>query len=166
VALFAERAVAVMPTFAVNAENQEQVAGICRRLDGLPLAIELAAARLRALSAHEIQARLDDRFGLFTTGPRTAAPRHRTLRAVIDWSFRLCIPAEQTLWARASVFAGSFGLPAADEICAGEDLPADSIVELLAGLVDKSILIRDNHSTGARYRFLETLHQYGQNTLR
>ncbi|MBP2327576.1 putative ATPase/DNA-binding NarL/FixJ family response regulator [Kibdelosporangium banguiense] len=166
VVLFAERAVAVVPAFAVTAENQEQVAGICRRLDGLPLAIELAAARLRVFSAHQILARLDDRFGLLTTGPRTVSARHRTLRAVIDWSFQLCSPDEQAVWARASVFAGSFGLPAAEEVCAGEDLPADSIVELLAGLVDKSILIRDNHSTQTRYRFLETLQQYGQNELR
>jgi predicted ATPase/DNA-binding CsgD family transcriptional regulator len=170
-ALFAERATAVLPAFAVTRENREQVAGICRRLDGLPLAIELAAARLRVLSTHEILARLDDRFRLLTTGPRTVPARHRTLQAAIDWSFRLCSAAEQALWARASVFAGSFGLPAAEQICTEEirtdqDLPADSIVEVLAGLVDKSILLRDDHSTGARYRFLETLQQYGQNTLR
>jgi predicted ATPase/DNA-binding CsgD family transcriptional regulator len=166
VALFAERAAAVVPAFAVSSENQEQVAGICRRLDGLPLAIELAAARLRALSAGQILARLDDRFRLLTTGPRTVPARHQTLQAVIDWSFRLCTPAEQALWARASVFAGSFGLPAAEKICAGEDLPTGSVFELLAGLVDKSILIHDNHSTGTRYRFLDTLRQYGQNKLR
>ncbi|SMD24679.1 Predicted ATPase [Kibdelosporangium aridum] len=166
VALFAERAVAVMPTFAVGSENKEHVAGICRRLDGIPLAIELAAARLRVLSADQILARLDDRFALLTAGPRTVSARHQTLQATIDWSFRLCTPAEQALWARASVFAGSFGLLAAEEICVSQDLPAGSVVDLLAGLVDKSILIRDDHSTGTRYQFLDTLRQYGQRMLR
>lgn len=166
VVLFAERAVAVTPTFAVTSKNREEVIGICRRLDGIPLAIELAAARLRVLSTHQILARLDDQFALLTTGPRTAADRHQTLQATVDWSFRLCTPAEQTVWARASVFAGSFGLPAAEELCAGQDLPADSIVDLITGLVDKSILIRDDNGTTARYRFLDTLRQYGQNTIR
>lgn len=164
--LFAERAVAAAPSFVVTAGNQEQVAAICRRLDGLPLAIELVAARLRMMSVYQILDALEDRFDLTTSSSRVLPVRHRSLQATLDWSFQLCTPAEQLLWARASVFAGTFGLRAAQDVCADEELSAESVLTALAGLVDKSILIADTRGAEARYRFLETLHQYGRTKLR
>lgn len=151
--LFAERAAAVDPGFALTAENQERVAQVCRLLAGIPLAIELAAVRLRVLTLAELESGLDDCFRLPGTVKRGGEPRHQTLLAAVDWSFALCSPAEQRLWARASVFAGGFDLRAAERVCAGEDVGAG-----LAGLVEKSVLIRE----AGRFRLLEPLRQFGR----
>jgi len=165
VALFAERGAAVVPTFTVTAENRPAVAEICRRLDGLPLAIELAAARLRVLSAEQILSRLDDRFALLSNGTRVDLLRRQTLRAVVDWSFDLCTPREQELWVRASVFEGCFDLDAAEYVCAGDGLTRAEMWQLLAGLVDKSILLVEERDQRVRYRMSETLREYGQHKL-
>jgi predicted ATPase/DNA-binding CsgD family transcriptional regulator len=166
--LFAERAVAVRPGFEITAGNRATLARICRRLDGLPLAIELAAARLQLLSPEQVLYRLDDRFRLLRAGSRAVLARHQTLRAVVDWSYRLCSPPEQTLWARMSVFAGGFDLDAAEAVCAGDGIDRDHVLDLLAELVDKSILIREDHDHDlrARYQLLDTLRHYGLDALR
>ena len=140
VRLFAERAAQVMPGFAVTEANMAAVAGICRRLEGLPLALELAAARLPVLSAEQIDERLGDRLGLLTRGGRTNPARQQTLRASIGWSYELCSRAERRLWARLSVFAGGFELDAAEGICADHRLAAEDMLGLLAALAGKSIL--------------------------
>jgi predicted ATPase/DNA-binding CsgD family transcriptional regulator len=166
VRLFVDRARAVLPTFAVTAANRVAVAGVCRRLDGIPLAIELAAARLRVLSVEQILSRLDDRFRLLTTRSRVAPARHQTLRAALGWSHELCSSAEQALWARASVFAGGFDLEAAEAVCAGDGIHSGEILKLVAGLLDKSILVRvDGAGVAARYGLLETVRQYGRQRL-
>jgi predicted ATPase/DNA-binding CsgD family transcriptional regulator len=164
--LFADRAAAAVPGFAVTADNRAEVARVCRRLDGLPLAIELAAVRLPMLSVAQLDERLDQRFRLLTTGDRAGASRHRTLRAVVDWSYDLCTPAERAMWARTSVFAGAFGLDAAEEVCAGEGIARGEVMELLASLVAKSILVSENRRERVRYRLLETMRQYGRERLR
>ncbi|MEU9175217.1 BTAD domain-containing putative transcriptional regulator [Streptomyces sp. NPDC048420] len=156
--LFTERAVAVRPDADAVLADQEAVAEICRRLDGLPLAIELAAARLRLLTPRQIADRLDDRFRLLTSGSRTVLPRQQTLRAVVDWSWDLLDERERTLLREVSVFAGGWELAAAEAVCTG---PA---AELLGALVDKSLIVatpcaRDG-SDGMRYRMLETIHEY------
>ncbi|WP_067477227.1 LuxR C-terminal-related transcriptional regulator [Actinomadura hibisca] len=157
VALFAERAAAVLPGFAPTGAEREQVARLCRRLEGIPLAIELAAVRMRALSIDQIVARLADRE--FLTGERrTRHIRHQTLRGAIRWSHDLCTPAEQALWARLSVFADGIDLAAAERVCADRELAADRVLEVVAGLVDKSVLTRD---ADGRYRMLDTLREYG-----
>jgi predicted ATPase/DNA-binding CsgD family transcriptional regulator len=162
VSLFAERAAQVVPGFAVTEANAAAVAGICRRLEGLPLAIELAAARLPVLSPEQIDARLGDRLGLLTRGSRTQPARQQTLRASIEWSWELCSEPERLLWARCSVFAGGFELDAAEGICADDRLAADGVLELLAGLAGKSILIAEHSEGVARYRLPEVLREYGQ----
>ncbi|MGW4526652.1 ATP-binding protein [Amycolatopsis sp. NPDC004378] len=154
--LFAERAAAVDPGFAVTAENQEQVAQVCRLLAGIPLAIELAAVRLRVLTLAELESGLGDCFRLPGTVKRGGEPRHQTLLAAVDWSFALCSPAERRVWARVSVFAGGFDLAAAERVCAGED-----VRDVLAGLVEKSVLIRE----AGRFRLLEPLRQFGRDKL-
>jgi non-specific serine/threonine protein kinase len=163
VELFAQRAAAVVPAFAVTEDNHPHVVDICRRLDGIPLAIELAAVRLRGLSVQQLAARLDDRFRLLATGQRGRLPHHRT---AVDWSFELCDRAERTLWARASVFAGGFDLEAAEEVCAGAGIDRADVVDLVDGLVGKSILICEERAGRARYRMLDTLRQYGRDRLR
>ncbi|MBC6457330.1 LuxR C-terminal-related transcriptional regulator [Actinomadura sp. HBU206391] len=165
VQLFTDRARAVLPDFAVTESNRDAVEGICRRLDGIPLAIELAAMRLRALSAQELFDRLDDRFRLVTRGSPAAPPRHRTLQALIDWSHDLCTEQERLLWARASVFSGGLDLEAAEAVCAGDGIAREEIIDLVTGLVDKSVLIREEHPAEARYHLLETTRQYGLNRL-
>ncbi|GAA4084789.1 ATP-binding protein [Actinomadura miaoliensis] len=165
VQLFTERAQAVLPGFAITDDNREAVEQICRRLDGLPLGIELAAVRLRALSVHQVLKRLDDRFRLLTTGSPAALPRHQTLRALIDWSYALCGEKERTLWARISVFSGGLDLEAAEAVCTGDGIAAEEIVDLVVGLVEKSILIPEEHPGTVRYRMLETLRQYGRECL-
>jgi predicted ATPase/DNA-binding NarL/FixJ family response regulator len=165
VSLFAQRAGQVVPGFAVTEPTMGAVARICHRLEGLPLAIELAAARLRALSPEQIDARLGDRLGLLTRGSRTYPARQQTLRASIEWSYELCTEPERLLWARLSVFAGGFELDAAEGICADYRLAAADLLELLAALADKSVLIAEHGEYGVRYRLPETLREYGQERL-
>jgi predicted ATPase/DNA-binding CsgD family transcriptional regulator len=165
VSLFVDRASAVHPGFSLDAGNQLAVAGICRRLDGIPLAVELAAGRMRALSADQLLTRLDDRYGLLTGGSRAALPRQQTLRALVDWSFELCSAAERLLWARLSVFAAGFDLDAAEEVCSGDEIPADAVLDLVAALVDKSILLTDDGGGRPRYQLPETLREYGRDRL-
>ncbi|WP_190812860.1 ATP-binding protein [Saccharopolyspora pogona] len=164
--LFTDRAKAVLPDFVLDDRNGHVASGICRRLDGIPLAIELAAVSLKVLSPEQVLRRLDDRFSLLTTGNRAALPRHQTLRALIEWSCDLCSSNEKELWARTSVFADSFDLDGAEAVCADENLTQTSVLDALAGLVDKSILIRDDRGGQARYRLLETIRQYGRDMLR
>ncbi|WP_240150511.1 MULTISPECIES: ATP-binding protein [Streptomyces] len=165
VELFGRRAAAVLPGFEVTQDNAEAVAQLVQRLDGLPLAIELAAARMRTLTLDEMLARLEDRFALLTLGSRTALPRQRTLRALMDWSHALCTERERALWARVSVFSGGFDLGAAAAVCAADDLPAEALVDVVDGLVEKSVLTRHEHGGRARYRMLETVREYGQDRL-
>jgi predicted ATPase/DNA-binding CsgD family transcriptional regulator len=158
--LFAERAAASLPGFAIEPANASAVAELCRALDGMPLAIELAAARVRVLSVTQIGARLADRFGLLTIGDRTAPPRHRTLRATIDWSHELLTPAEQMLLRRLSVFAG-WSLEMAEQVCSDDDIPAGDVLDLTAALVDKSLVVLEPEVLGqARYRLLDTIRDY------
>ncbi|GAA0363457.1 hypothetical protein GCM10009530_11390 [Microbispora corallina] len=161
VELFSARASAVAPDFAVDEDTITAVAELCRRLDGIPLAIELAAVRLRTLSVQQILALLADRFSLLAGASRTALPRHQTLRAAIGWSHELCEPAERLLWARLSVFAGDFELDAARYVCAGNSLPSERILDVITGLVDKSVLFSFSTPAGQRYRLIDTLGQYG-----
>ncbi|TQF65954.1 LuxR family transcriptional regulator [Rhodococcus spelaei] len=163
--LFAERAVAALPGFGLTEENTRAVARICQQLDGLPLPIELAAARLRALSPQQILQRLTDRYRLLTIGHRGAPPRQQTLRMCIDWSYELCTDRERELWAHLSVFAGGFELDAAEGVRAADPGP-DDVLDVVAALVDKSILIREDHGEVVRYRLLETLRDYGLEKLR
>ncbi len=169
VALFLTRARAVVPGYALTGDNQVAVAELCHRLDGLPLAIELAAARVRALAPQQILDRLTDPFALLSRGSRSAPGRQQTLRACVDWSFELCAKPERILWARLSVFAGGFELDAVEGICADEHLPEVDLLDLVADLVDKSILvrddIRDNQGGAARYRMLQTIRDYGRDKL-
>jgi predicted ATPase/DNA-binding CsgD family transcriptional regulator len=165
VRLFTERAAAAVSNFALTAENAEAVAELCNRLDGLPLAIELAAARLRVLSPQQVLERLDVRFPLLAADNPTAAPRQQTLQALIDWSFDLCSPDERKLWERASVFGGSFDLEAVEQICSGDGLEPGDILDLVTGLVAKSILLREDDGPRVRYRLLHTLREYGGNRL-
>ncbi|MFC7449194.1 ATP-binding protein [Rhodococcus daqingensis] len=165
VTLFVERATAALPEFRLTEENQGDVVGICRQLDGLPLPIELAAARLRAMSAAQILHRLTDRYRLLNKGSRSAPTRQQSLRACVDWSHELCSEQEQKLWRRLAVFAGSFELDAAEGIC-GEGFVEDELLDGVASLVDKSILIRDEPGAVVRYRLLETIRDYGQEKLR
>lgn len=160
VRLFTERAQAVTRTFALSRENGAHVAQICYRLDGIPLAIELAAARVKVLSVEEIAVRLDDRFRLLTGGSRTALPRHQTLLATMDWSYDLLSPAERVLFRRLSVFAGGFTLPVAEAVCAGDGVDHTEVLDLLTRLVDRSLIIVDLRGEAARYRLLETVRQY------
>ncbi|MFM9589599.1 ATP-binding protein [Streptomyces scabiei] len=164
--LFADRAAAVVPGFTVGEANQQAVARLCRRLDGLPLAIELAAVRVRALGVDQLVARLDDRYQLLTCGSPTSTPRHRTLRSAVDWSHELCTPQEQLVWAWLSVFVGGFDLAAAEAVCAGEDgtgnrIAPCAVLDAVAGLVDKSVLVREEHAGQVRYRLLVSLRDYG-----
>jgi predicted ATPase/DNA-binding CsgD family transcriptional regulator len=165
VRLFADRAAAVRPGFALTEDNWPHVVQICRTLDGLPLAIELAAARIRALSVEQIAARLDDRFRLLASGDRTAPPRQQTLQAAVDWSFELLTPDEQTLLRRLSVFAG-WSLEMAEQVCADERIPVARVLDLLAALIDKSLVALEDELAGdARYRLLDTIRQYAAGRL-
>ncbi|MCW2879731.1 MAG: protein kinase [Sphaerisporangium sp.] len=165
VRLFVERAEAVLPDFSVTEANRDAVERICRRLDGIPLAIELAAVRLRALSVQQLLDRLDDRFRLLTAGSRTVSPRHQTLRALFDWSYDLCTEPERLLWARASVFCGGLDLESAETVCSGDGIAREDVIDLVIGLVEKSVLLREEHPGGVRYRLLETIRQYGRDRL-
>jgi len=159
--LLADRARAVRPGFAVDDTTAPAMSHVCRALDGMPLAIELAAARLRTMSLDQLATRLDDRFRLLTGGSRMALPRHQTLRAVVDWSWDLLDDGERMLLRRLAVFAGGATLEAVEQVCAGADLPADRVVDLLTGLVDKSLVL----FAGDRYRLLETIKAYGHERL-
>jgi predicted ATPase/DNA-binding CsgD family transcriptional regulator len=165
VRLFIERAGAVLPGFSVTEANREAVERICRQLDGIPLGIELAVVRLRALSVQQLLERLDDRFQLLTAGSRVVLPRHQTLRALIDWSYVLCTDQERLLWARASVFTGGFDLEAAEEVCSGDGISREEVLDVVTGLVDKSVLLREEPHSTVRYRLLDTLRQYGREQL-
>src|SRR5438445_688378 len=158
VALFVDRATAASPSFQLTKENAPLVVQICQRLDGIPLAIELAAKRLSLLTLPQMITRLNDRFRLLTGGGRTALPRQQTLRAAIDWSHELLAEPERTLLRRVSVFAGGFSLELAEQICAWATLDAADMLDLLGTLVSKSLIVHD--VTGSRYRLLETIREY------
>ncbi|MFD9888013.1 ATP-binding protein [Amycolatopsis sp. NPDC059027] len=164
--LFVDRATAVVPSFAVTPDNAEDLARLCRALDGLPLAIELAAVRLRSLSVRQLAERLDHRFTLLTRGYKGGPSRHETLRALIDWSHELCTERERQFWSRASVFSGSFDLDAAEEVCSGDGLDRAAVLDVIDGLIDKSLLLREEEQGVARYRMLQTVRQYGEDRLR
>ncbi len=165
VELFVARARAVMATFALTEENAGTVGELCRRLDGLPLAIELAAARIRVLVPGQILDRLTERFAVLGRGSRGAPERQQTLRACAEWSFDLCSKPERILWRRMSVFVGGCELEAVEGVCADSVLPAEDLLDLVADLVDKSILIGENTGGMFRYRMLEILRDYGQDRL-
>ncbi|MGA4802889.1 ATP-binding protein [Streptomyces lavendulocolor] len=169
VRLFTDRAAAVLPGPRAAGGGPGAGAGpdggavreLCRRLDGIPLALELAAGRLPVLTVEQMLHRLDDRFRLLTGGTRGALPRHRTLRTAIGWSHELCTPRERLLWARLSVFAGPFDLEAVEYVCGGPELPADEVLDAVAGLVDRSVVLREETSAGVRHRMLDTVRAYG-----
>jgi predicted ATPase/DNA-binding winged helix-turn-helix (wHTH) protein len=164
--LFVERAKAVQSAFDLTEGNAAAVARICRRLDGIPLAIELAAARLTALSVEEVAQRIDDRFRLLTGGLRTALPRQRTLRGLVDWSYDLLDADEQRVLSMLSVFAGSFTLAAAEQVCADDASGQASVLDAIEHLVSKSLLLAESHgASGTRYRLLETIRQYASEKL-
>jgi predicted ATPase/DNA-binding SARP family transcriptional activator len=160
VELFAERAAALSPTFDAAA-GRDQIEEICRRLDGVPLAIELAAARTATLAPTELVERLDDRLRLLTGGRRTSVERHRTMRATIQWSYDLLAPPEQVLFQRLSIFAGPFDLAAAETVAAGTGLDAADVDDLLGGLVDRSMVMVESGPFGRRFRLAETMRQFG-----
>ncbi len=160
-ALFCARAAAAEPSFALTDDNAAVVAELCRRLDGVPLAIELASARVRAMTPADLLARLSDRFQLLTGGPSHEAGRHRTLEAIVAWSHDLLDDREARLFERLAVFAGSFTLEAAEQVCAGHGLASGEVAGLLAELVDKSMVTVERTDTTLRYRLLDTLRDYG-----
>jgi len=160
VALFVDRARSVDKSFTLTDDNAPIVADICRRLDGIPLAIELAAARVKVLSIPNLAQRLNERFKILTGGSRDALPRQKTLSALIDWSYDLLTPQEQTLFVRLGVFAGGFGLEAAARACGGEGLDEIDILDLLASLTDKSLVVADTTGQQERYHLLESTRAY------
>jgi hypothetical protein len=165
VRLFAERARSIRADFDVDDANVEAVARICTRLDGVPLAIELAAARINTLSPSELALRLDHRFRLLSAGDRLAVERHQTLRATIDWSYDLCTEPERKLLARLSVFAGGATLDSVETVCGFESIEIEDVIDLVGNLVARSLVIADQSGTDTRYRLLETIRQYGDERL-
>jgi predicted ATPase/class 3 adenylate cyclase len=166
VRLFMARGKAVLPSFHVTPENATHILSICQRLDGIPLALELAAARLNVLSTEQLAARLDNTFRLLVGGARTAVPRQQTLRATIDWSFQLINEKERQLLRRLAVFVGGFSLNGAEAVCAGDGLEEVEILDLLTSLVNKSMVITDRvQGTKTRYHLLETVRQYAREKL-
>ena len=165
VALFAQRGRMVRADFALSVRTAAAVAQVCTRLDGLPLALELAAARLRALSAEQLATRLSDRFGLLTDGDRAAPVRQQTLRATLDWSYDLLAEHERMLLRRLAVFAGGWTLAAAEAVCAGEGIAEAAVLDLLAALVDHSLVVAEEVDGELRYRLLETVHAYAAEQL-
>jgi predicted ATPase/class 3 adenylate cyclase/DNA-binding CsgD family transcriptional regulator len=165
VRLFIDRALQVRPNFAVTAANAPAVAQICSDLDGMPLAIELAAARVRVLAPEQIAGGLADRFHMLTGGGRTVTPRHQTLEASIDWSHELLSHGERALLRRVSVFAGGWTLDAAEEVCAGDGIDRSAVLDLLSGLVDKSLVTTDEGDSEVRYGLLKTVRQYASERL-
>jgi non-specific serine/threonine protein kinase len=166
VRLFVDRAKLARADFDLTAENASSIASICARLDGMPLAIELAAPRLRSMSVDELSERLDQRFALLTDGSRTALPRHRTLRSMLDWSYDLLTEREQAMLRRLAVFAGGWTLASAEQVCAGDGIDASDVLEQLTSLVDKSLVMTDEQAGATRYRMLETVRQYARDRLR
>jgi len=167
VRLFVDRAANVIPGFSLTPENEAAIAQICRRLDGIPLAIELAAARLRMMPVEQIAVRLDDVFRLLTGGSRTALPRHQTLQALIDWSYDLLTDSEKTLFRRLAVFARSWTLSACEAVCADDESGSGQVLETLGHLIDKSLVIKRTKVEGRelRYRLLDTIRQYATTKL-
>jgi predicted ATPase/DNA-binding CsgD family transcriptional regulator len=166
VKLFSDRASAVVPGFALTESNQATIVALCRRLDGIPLAIELAVVRLRGMPLQQLAVRLEDRFRLLTSGQRTALERHQTLHSAIAWSHELCTEQERALWARLSVFAGDFDMEAAERVCADDHkLPDLDIMDALLGLVDKSIVLWTETGQDTRYRLLDTIREFGREQL-
>ena len=165
VKLFIDRARSAIPSFSVTNENAPAVAQICHRLDGIPLAIELAAAKIRVLGVEQIARRLDDRFRLLTGGSRTALERHQTLRAAIDWSYNLLPTAEQVLFRRLSVFVGGWTLEAAESVCAAEALRSNEVLSVLEQLINKSLVSMEEAQAEPRYSMLETIRQYANEKL-
>jgi len=165
VQLFTERAKAANPNFELNTKNASAIAQICRRLDGIPLALELAAARAKVLSVEQIAERLDDRFRLLTGGSRTALPRQQTLRALIDWSYGLLSEPEKALFRRLAVFEGGWTLEAAEKVCSGNGVDEYDVLDLLTQLVDKSLVITEEKDGSVRYGRLETIRQYAREKL-
>jgi len=166
VQLFVERTLAALSTFQLTEKNAPAIAQICLRLDGIPLAVELAAARVRVFTPDQIAARLDDRFRLLTGGSRTALPRQQTLRALIDWSYDLLPDSERTLLRRLSVFAGGWSYEAAEVVCSGDGVETLGVLDLLTHLVDKSLVtVDESDEANARYRLLETIRQYAHDKL-
>lgn len=167
VRLFVERAKAIQPSFALTQQNAQAIVQICRELDGIPLAIELAAARMKVLTAGQIAERIGDAVRLLTSGSRTAMPRQQTLRAAIDWSYDLLSDQEQTILRRLSVCTGGFTMEAAEAICSGGGVEVEDVLDLLAALVDKSLVMvtgQEQHGQ-ARYRMLEIIRQYAREKL-
>ncbi len=165
--LFVERARAILPDFALTPANAAVVASICHQLDGLPLALELASARVNILAVEQIAARLDDRFGLLGAAAHVTQSHHRTLRAAIDWSYDFLSPPEQVMLRRLSVFAGGCSLATAETVCAGDGVEREQVLELLSSLVDKSLVVAHTLQPGeARYTLLETIRQYAHEKLR
>jgi len=166
VKLFVERASTDHQHFALDETNAPYVVQICRRLDGIPLALELAAARVKVMGVSQIASRLDDCFRVLSTGSRTALPRHKTLRAAIDWSYNLLSEPERILFRRLAVFTGGWTLTAVEGICPDNLLGQDDLLDLLSQLVMKSlVVVEESESSGSRYRLLETIHQYAQEKL-
>jgi predicted ATPase/class 3 adenylate cyclase len=165
VRLFVERARQNKPTFSLDAAHAAEVADLVARLEGIPLALELAAARVRSLSVSEINARLKDRYKILTGGARVLQERQQTLRALVDWSYDLLTSRERTLFARLGVFVGGFDLDAAEQVCGVDPLAADDVLELLASLVDKSLVLLDEHENVGRYGMLETIREYAREKL-
>jgi len=165
VQLFTDRARLARPDFQVSLQNAAALASICHRLDGIPLAIELAAARVRSLSIDEINRKLDQRFQLLTGGSRTALPRQQTLRSLIDWSYDLLSDREGQLLQRLSVFLGGWTLAAAEQVCADDGVADNEVLDLLASLCDKSLVLVDENDGSYRYRLLETVRQYARERL-
>ena len=165
VRLFADRAAAVKPGFQVTAQNAAAVGAVVRRLDGIALAVELAAARVPAMTVAELARRLERSFAVLGTGPRGAVERHQTLRAAIDWSYGLLAGPEQRLLARLAVFAGGATLQAAEGVCGGDGIDPDTVLELLAALVARSLVVAEEHGPQSRYRLLEPIRQYGEERL-
>jgi len=166
VRLFVERARLARPDFDLTADNGPSVASICARLDGIPLALELAASRVHTMSIEELSRGLDQRFAVLTDGSRTALPRQRTLRSMVDWSYDLLSEVEQAMFRRLCVFAGGWRADAAEHVCAGHGIDAFATLDLLTSLADKNLIIADQHAGATRYRMLETIRQYAVDRLR
>ena len=164
--LYTERAQLAQPRFVVTEKNAPAVASVCHRLDGIPLAIELAAARMRSMSVDEIDSHLDRRLMLLTGGSRAARPRQQTLRALIDWSYDLLEDTEQSLYGRLGVFAGGFTADDAERVCAGEPLEEWQVLDVLTSLANKSLVAADEHDGATRYRLLETIREHALDRLR